>query len=168
MPSLVVIQVFAGHIVFGHFTSVNFPSVLAVGLFNSRNHASFERVSLFDQLVNAFRIGAFDVGQALKISRFLARAWFPVPPRENDGALRPGRFFGTAPLRALAVFPLAAFFTPFFLPAALDRMELFFARFLRVFLVCARFFVRATFPRVLFFGFVDFFLAFFLVAIFAV
>ena len=46
--------------------------VTSVGLFNSRDDSCLERVPLFEQFVHPLRIGAFDVGQTLQISRFLA------------------------------------------------------------------------------------------------
>jgi hypothetical protein len=70
--TLVFIQVFLRHIVFGHLTGTHSLFVTSVGLFNSGYHSCLERVPLFEQFVHTLRIGAFNVGQTLKISRFLA------------------------------------------------------------------------------------------------
>lgn len=70
---LILIEVFAGDIIFGHFASANFSPLVFSGAFNTRYYAGLEGVAFFQQLVNAFRIGALDIGQALQISRLLAR-----------------------------------------------------------------------------------------------
>jgi len=59
--SLVFIQVFAGYVIFGHFAGAHFPLAAVSGLFDARDHSSLESVSLFDQLIDTFRIGAFGV-----------------------------------------------------------------------------------------------------------
>ena len=67
--SLLVVQIFAGNVILGHFVRVYFPSVLVVGLFDARHHTGLKRVTFVNQLVNTFRVRAFDVGQSLQISR---------------------------------------------------------------------------------------------------
>ena len=71
---LVFVEVFTGHVVFGHLTGAYFPDATSSGVFNSRNYSCLERVSLLDQLVNAFRIRVLHVGQTLQISRLPAGA----------------------------------------------------------------------------------------------
>jgi len=71
-------------------------------------------------------------------------------------------------LRALAVFPRAAFFRLFSFAAALFGAAFFFAGFLEAFRFCARFFAGLTFRAAVLSDLVDFFLVFFLAAIRAV
>jgi hypothetical protein len=47
---------------------MNFSLVSIVGFFNTRHDAGFEGVSFFEQLVDAFGIGAFKVRQSLKVA----------------------------------------------------------------------------------------------------
>ena len=61
---LIFIQVFAGNVVFAHFAGVHFPHA-TVGVFNACHHSGLERVAFLDQLINALRIRAFNVRQAL-------------------------------------------------------------------------------------------------------
>ena len=67
-PLLFFIEVFLGHVIFRHFTGANFLDTAFPGILDARNHPSLERVPLFDQFVNAFRIHAFVLRQALKIA----------------------------------------------------------------------------------------------------
>ena len=67
------VKVFAGHVVFGHFTGAYFPDTAFSSVLDARDYSRLERVPLLDQLVNAFRICALDVGQTLQISRLRAR-----------------------------------------------------------------------------------------------
>jgi len=62
---LIFIQVFAGHVIFRHFSGAHFSLATFSGFLDARYHSSLERVSFLDQLVNTLRICAFDVGQAL-------------------------------------------------------------------------------------------------------
>jgi len=71
---LLFVQVFAGHVVFGHFTRANFLSFAFSGILNPRHYPSLERVPFFKQLINTFRIRTFDVGQTLQVSGLFARA----------------------------------------------------------------------------------------------
>lgn len=71
---LVLVQVFAGHVIFGYFPGANFLYTTGIGVLNARDDAGLERVPFFEQLVNAFRICAFDIRQTLQVSRLLAQA----------------------------------------------------------------------------------------------
>ena len=62
---LLFIEVFAGHVVFGHFTGAYFPDTTFSRVFDAGDYSRLERVSLLDQLVNAFRIRALHIGQTL-------------------------------------------------------------------------------------------------------
>src|ERR1700686_366622 len=82
LPSLFV-QIFARDVVLGYLTGANFLPIAFSGVFDARYDSCFERVSLFQQLVNTFRIDAFNVGQALQISRLQSRRL-----RAEDGRTR--------------------------------------------------------------------------------
>ena len=47
MRRLILVQIFLGHVVLGHFMGVNFPPFLISGVFNPLDYFSLERVSFF-------------------------------------------------------------------------------------------------------------------------
>jgi hypothetical protein len=51
---------------------VNFPFFVVIGVFDARNGASLERISFFEQLIDAFRISAFNVAQSLQVTGLCA------------------------------------------------------------------------------------------------
>jgi hypothetical protein len=55
---LLLVEILAGNVVFRHFAGVNFAPFLIIGFFHAGNCVSFERVSFFDQFINAFGVGA--------------------------------------------------------------------------------------------------------------
>jgi len=57
---LVLVEILAGHVVFGNFTRSNFLPRAISGVFDSRDHSCLERVSFFQQLVDTFRVRALD------------------------------------------------------------------------------------------------------------
>ena len=59
---LLFVLIFAGHVVFGHFTGANFLLVASSGVLDAGYDPCLERVAFLDQLVNTLRIGTFDVG----------------------------------------------------------------------------------------------------------
>lgn len=63
--SLVFIAILTGNVVFRHFVSVNFALVRVAGILNALDDFGLERVSFFEQFVNALRIRAREVGQSL-------------------------------------------------------------------------------------------------------
>lgn len=69
---LLFIEVFAGHVVFGHLTGAHLPNTTFAGVFNAGDYSRLERVSLLDQLVHTFRIRRFQIGQTLKVTRLPA------------------------------------------------------------------------------------------------
>jgi len=56
------IQIFLGNIILRYLMRANFPLISAPGVFHARHYVSFERVSLFEQLVDTLRIRTLDVG----------------------------------------------------------------------------------------------------------
>jgi len=59
---LIVVQIFAGNIVLGNFMCVNFLLVSVVGIFHATHNVSLKCVSLFQQLIDALRIGTLVFG----------------------------------------------------------------------------------------------------------
>lgn len=66
--ALVIIQVFAGNIIFGYLAGANFTLIGVSRILYTSHDTSFKRISLFQQLINAFRVGVFGPGQTLQIS----------------------------------------------------------------------------------------------------
>src|SRR5277367_1694643 len=62
---LVLVQIFAGHVILRHFVGMNFFLISVVGGLHSRNYVGLERVPFFEQFVDTFGIRGFDVGQTL-------------------------------------------------------------------------------------------------------
>jgi len=60
--SLLFVQIFARHVVFGYFAGANFLPFSFRGVFDARYDPGFERVAFFQQFVNTFRIDVFAVG----------------------------------------------------------------------------------------------------------
>ena len=87
-PSLFV-QIFARDVVFGHLTGANLLPIAFSGVFDARYDPCLERVSLFQQLVNTFRIDTFNVGQALQVSRLQSRRLRAEVGRTRLAALAP-------------------------------------------------------------------------------
>jgi hypothetical protein len=46
--SLVFVEVFAGNVILGHFTGVDFPALVFSGIFDTRYHLGLERVAFLD------------------------------------------------------------------------------------------------------------------------
>src|SRR5207302_499760 len=59
----VLIQIFSGNIIFRHFVGVNLCLVLHI--FHAFHNFSLERISFFQQFVDAFRIGAPAIRKSL-------------------------------------------------------------------------------------------------------
>jgi hypothetical protein len=78
---LLFIQIFAGNVVLGNLVCANFFFVCIVGILYARDYARFESISFLDQLIDAFRIRSFAVGQALQIARLTARIARGALPR---------------------------------------------------------------------------------------
>src|SRR5260370_2551712 len=62
----------------------NFPPISVPGVFHAGHYVGLERISFLDQLFDALRIGTFDVGESLQISRLTARTRSPSLRRERD------------------------------------------------------------------------------------
>jgi len=62
MTALIFIQILLGHVVFGNLARANFPFIGIVSPFHSGHYTSFESISLFEQLTDAFRIRALNLG----------------------------------------------------------------------------------------------------------
>jgi hypothetical protein len=60
--SLVAIQIFGRHIVFGHFTRANFLFISVPGTFHAGYHAGLKRIPFLEQLIDALGRGTFYVG----------------------------------------------------------------------------------------------------------
>jgi len=60
--SLFFIQIFLGNIILRYLMRANLPLISAPSVFHARHYVSFERVSLFEQLVDTLRIRTLDVG----------------------------------------------------------------------------------------------------------
>jgi hypothetical protein len=69
---LVLVEVLAGYVVLWNFVSAYFFLVGVAGLFHSADRFGFEGVAFLEKFVDAFGIGAFDVRQALQVSRLAA------------------------------------------------------------------------------------------------
>src|SRR6266704_2149566 len=59
---LLFVQILSGNIILEHFMSNHFVLVRPIGVFHSFNHFRFERVSFFEQLLDAFRTCTLDPG----------------------------------------------------------------------------------------------------------
>ena len=68
----VLVQIFLGHVILEDFTRVDSPLSSVSGTFHTRYDAGFERVPFLKQFVDALRIGALEVRQALQVSRLPA------------------------------------------------------------------------------------------------
>ena len=49
---------------------VDFALIVVVRILDAADHSGFERIALFEQFIDTFRISAFAVRQSLQISRF--------------------------------------------------------------------------------------------------
>src|ERR1051326_2970873 len=65
--ALILVKVFFGHVVFGHFSRSYFSLVSIVGPLDTFYPTRFEGVPLVEQFADAFRIGTLNGGQALRI-----------------------------------------------------------------------------------------------------
>ena len=59
---LFFIQILLGNIILRYLVRANLPLIGAPGVFHALHYVSFKRVSLFEQLVDTFRIRTLDVG----------------------------------------------------------------------------------------------------------
>jgi len=59
--SLVLVQVFFGDVVLGHFAGANFLTLAFSGLFDAGYDSRLEGVALFQQFVHTFGIDTLDV-----------------------------------------------------------------------------------------------------------
>ena len=69
----------SGHAILRNLTRVNFPLLIVFCLFNPCYDFSLERIALFEQLGDTFRISAFNVAQSLQISGLCTRMRLRYP-----------------------------------------------------------------------------------------
>ena len=58
---LFLVQILFRHVVLRDLVRVDFPFLILICVFDTRYDVSLERISFLDQLVDAFRISAFNV-----------------------------------------------------------------------------------------------------------
>ena len=58
---LFLVQILFRHVVLRNLVRVDFPFLILICVFDTRYRVSLERISFFEQLVDAFRISAFNV-----------------------------------------------------------------------------------------------------------
>ena len=70
---LILIQVFAGNIVFGHLVRADLPPVGVLGILYTGDRVGLEGVPFREQLIDTFGIRAFNRGNSLQVPCLTAR-----------------------------------------------------------------------------------------------
>ena len=91
---LILIVVFAGHVVFGNFFGGHFALIGVAGVFHAADYFCFVLLAFFRQFFHAFGVCLFPAGEALVIARLSAGA--------GAQTAAVGRYDGIGNLRACA------------------------------------------------------------------
>jgi len=107
------LSVFSRHVILRNLLRVDFTFLIGICVFDTCYDVSLERISLFEQLVDAFRISALNVPESLQVSRLCTRTGSCCLPLECRilSSTRRASLRGTGP----AFFLRSHFFPGFFL-----------------------------------------------------